>query len=80
MLLLNFERSVFRVELQLNQKMFIEPQQRFTIRKGTTTVGTGVFTENLPPMTEEEKVGLEVPNCRAPLKLSYFRIQRTRRS
>ncbi|KAK6009159.1 putative translation elongation factor Tu, partial [Ostertagia ostertagi] len=43
------------VELHLSQKMFIEPQQRFTIRKGTTTVGTGVFIENLPPMTEEEK-------------------------
>ncbi|KAL6725498.1 hypothetical protein Aduo_007547 [Ancylostoma duodenale] len=43
------------VELRLNQKMFIEPQQRFTIRKGTTTIGTGVFTELLPPQTEEEK-------------------------
>ncbi|KAK6745608.1 hypothetical protein RB195_011996 [Necator americanus] len=43
------------VELRLSQKMFIEPQQRFTIRKGTTTVGTGVFTEVLPPQTEEEK-------------------------
>ncbi|KHJ90718.1 translation elongation factor Tu [Oesophagostomum dentatum] len=43
------------VELRLNQKMFIEPQQRFTIRQGSTTTGTGVFTELLPPMTEEEK-------------------------
>jgi hypothetical protein len=35
--------------------MFIEPQQRFTIRKGTTTIATGVFTEPLEPRTEEEK-------------------------
>ncbi|VDM60933.1 unnamed protein product [Angiostrongylus costaricensis] len=43
------------VEVNLNQKMFIEPQQRFTVRKGTKTVGTGVFTETLPPQSEEEK-------------------------
>lgn len=35
--------------------MFIEPQQRFTIRKGEITVGTGVFLEPLPQRTEEEK-------------------------
>jgi hypothetical protein len=35
--------------------MFIEPQQRFTIRKDMTTIGTGVFTELLEPRTEEEK-------------------------
>lgn len=43
------------VELHLNMKMFVEPQQRFTIRKGTTTIGTGVFTEMLTPLTDEEK-------------------------
>lgn len=36
--------------------MFVENQQRFTIRKGTTTIGTGVFTEVCPPQTNEEKV------------------------
>ncbi|VDM77953.1 unnamed protein product [Strongylus vulgaris] len=46
------------VEIRLNQKMFIEPQQRFTIRQGTTTTGTGVFTELLPPQTEEEKAAI----------------------
>jgi hypothetical protein len=35
--------------------MFIEPQQRFTIRKGKTTLGTGVFLEPLKPLTDEEK-------------------------
>ncbi|CAI4229095.1 unnamed protein product [Auanema sp. JU1783] len=43
------------VELHLNQTMFIEPQQRFTIRKGTTTIGTGVFTDVLPKQTAEDK-------------------------
>jgi len=43
------------VELLLHQKMFIEPQQRFTIRKGSTTIGTGVFTELLPRQTDAEK-------------------------
>lgn len=35
--------------------MFIEPQQRFTIRKGAKTIGTGVFTDVLPPLTNDEK-------------------------
>ncbi|CAJ0559196.1 unnamed protein product, partial [Mesorhabditis spiculigera] len=43
------------VELMLNAKMFIEPQQRFTIRQGSTTIGTGVFTDCLPAQTDEEK-------------------------
>ncbi|CAO4368495.1 unnamed protein product [Caenorhabditis nigoni] len=43
------------VELSLNSQMFIEPQQRFTIRKGAKTIGTGVFTDVLPPLTNEEK-------------------------
>uniref|UniRef100_A0A0N5BW59 Elongation factor Tu, mitochondrial n=1 Tax=Strongyloides papillosus TaxID=174720 RepID=A0A0N5BW59_STREA len=43
------------VELLLSCKMFIEPQQRFTIRKGNTTIGTGVFLELLEPQTEEQK-------------------------
>uniref|UniRef100_A0AC35TVC6 Elongation factor Tu, mitochondrial n=1 Tax=Rhabditophanes sp. KR3021 TaxID=114890 RepID=A0AC35TVC6_9BILA len=43
------------IELYLNNKMFIEPQQRFTIRKGNCTIGTGVFLEALTPQTTEEK-------------------------
>ena len=45
----------FRIELALNNCMFIEPQQRFTIRKDQTTVGTGVFVEPMAPRTDEEK-------------------------
>uniref|UniRef100_A0A915AT06 Elongation factor Tu, mitochondrial n=1 Tax=Parascaris univalens TaxID=6257 RepID=A0A915AT06_PARUN len=47
--------EVGEVELSLNSKMFIEPQQRFTVRKGTTTIGTGVFTTLLPPRTDAER-------------------------
>uniref|UniRef100_A0A0N4ZFG8 Elongation factor Tu, mitochondrial n=1 Tax=Parastrongyloides trichosuri TaxID=131310 RepID=A0A0N4ZFG8_PARTI len=43
------------VELLLANKMFIEPQQRFTIRKGNTTIGTGVFLDLLDPQTEAER-------------------------
>lgn len=43
------------VTLSLTHQMYIEPQQRFTIRKGEITVGTGVFLEPLPPKTDEEK-------------------------
>lgn len=44
-----------RAVVHLGHKMFIEPQQRFSLRKGSATVATGVFTNNLPPRTEEEK-------------------------
>uniref|UniRef100_A0AC34QH13 Elongation factor Tu, mitochondrial n=1 Tax=Panagrolaimus sp. JU765 TaxID=591449 RepID=A0AC34QH13_9BILA len=43
------------VELLLNQKMFLEPQQRFTLRKEGVTIGTGVFTELLPRQTDADK-------------------------
>lgn len=46
---------LYRVELLLNSRMFIEPQQRFTIRKGTTTIGTGVFIEPLERQSADEK-------------------------
>uniref|UniRef100_A0A915D5Q0 Translation elongation factor EFTu/EF1A C-terminal domain-containing protein n=1 Tax=Ditylenchus dipsaci TaxID=166011 RepID=A0A915D5Q0_9BILA len=43
------------VEVSLGPTMFMEPQQRFTLRKEATTIATGVFTEVLPRQTEEEK-------------------------
>lgn len=39
----------------MNAVQFIEPQQRFTIRKDPVTIGTGVFTKIHPPRTEAEK-------------------------
>ncbi|KJH48317.1 translation elongation factor Tu [Dictyocaulus viviparus] len=47
------------VEIRLGHKMFIEPQQRFTLRKGMKTIATGVFTNVLPPQSEEEKAEME---------------------
>uniref|UniRef100_A0A0N4UZ09 Elongation factor Tu, mitochondrial n=1 Tax=Enterobius vermicularis TaxID=51028 RepID=A0A0N4UZ09_ENTVE len=47
--------EVAEAVVHLGHKMFIEPQQRFSLRKGSATVATGVFTNNLPPRTEEEK-------------------------
>ncbi|KAI6190524.1 Elongation factor Tu, mitochondrial [Aphelenchoides bicaudatus] len=43
------------IELRLHHKMFLEPQQRFTIRKDSVTIGTGVVLDVLPPCTMEEK-------------------------
>ncbi|MFH4981258.1 hypothetical protein AB6A40_007967, partial [Gnathostoma spinigerum] len=43
------------VELHLGAKQFIEPKQKFTVRKGVTTTGTGVFVDVLPPLTDAEK-------------------------
>jgi len=43
------------VELTFYKPMFVEPQQRFTLRKGHTTIATGVFLEVLPKQTEKEK-------------------------
>ncbi|VDK77940.1 unnamed protein product [Onchocerca ochengi] len=47
--------EVGEVELHMNAVQFIEPQQRFTIRKDPVTIGTGVFTKIHPPRTEAEK-------------------------
>lgn len=41
--------------MSLAYSMFVEPQQRFTIRRGAKTIGTGVFLEPLKPRTNEEK-------------------------
>lgn len=35
--------------------MFMEPQQRFTLRKDKLTIATGIITELLPRRTEGEK-------------------------
>lgn len=50
-----FNNINFRVELSLSTVQFIEPQQRFTLRKNNITIATGVFLEVLPKQSEEEK-------------------------
>lgn len=43
------------VRLWLPKGMVMEKGQRFTIREGPATVGTGVITELLPGLTHDEK-------------------------
>lgn len=38
--------------------MVLEQGQRFTLRDGSTTLGTGVVTKTLKPLTEAERVDL----------------------
>lgn len=35
--------------------MCLEQGQRFTLRDGVVTLGTGVVTKVLPPLTEDER-------------------------
>ncbi|XP_030330581.1 elongation factor Tu, mitochondrial [Strigops habroptila] len=41
--------------LLLRQPMVLEPGQRFTLRDGSRTIGTGVVTQPLPPSPEDEE-------------------------
>lgn len=38
--------------------MVLEQGQRFTLRDGNITLGTGVVTKILPQLTEDERVSL----------------------
>lgn len=38
--------------------MVLEQGQRFTLRDGTLTLGTGVVTKVLPVLTEDERLSL----------------------
>nr|XP_018907534.1 PREDICTED: uncharacterized protein LOC109037374 [Bemisia tabaci] len=42
-------------EIRLLRSMYFEKGQRFTMRQGSTTIGTGVVTQTLPPLTDLEK-------------------------
>lgn len=44
--------------LRLVKPMVLEQGQRFTIRDGKITLGTGVVTKVLPNMSEEERIQL----------------------
>lgn len=45
-----------KLELKLLRPMVLEKGQRFTLRMGSTTVGTGVVTNVLPPLSEKERL------------------------
>lgn len=47
-----------RLEIRLFQPMAIEQGQRFTLREGRITAGTGVITKVLPNLNEEERQDL----------------------
>merc|ERR1712071_613580 len=44
--------------LRLLKPMVVEKGQRFTLRDGMLTLGTGVVTKVLPRLSEDERVGL----------------------
>lgn len=46
----------FRLNLKLIKPMVFNKGQRFTIRDGKVTVGTGVVTEINKPLTDDERV------------------------
>ncbi|KAK2510444.1 hypothetical protein Q9233_017735 [Columba guinea] len=43
-----------RLRLLLRQPMVLEPGQRFTLRDGSRTIGTGVVTQTLESGPEEQ--------------------------
>lgn len=45
----------FRLVMQLFKPMVLEQGQRFTIRDGNTTLGTGVITKVMPKLSELER-------------------------
>ena len=47
-----------RLILRLLKPMVVEKGQRFTLRDGMLTLGTGVVTKVLPRLSEDERVGL----------------------
>lgn len=51
--------SICRLLLKLIKPMVFEQGQRFTIRDGKTTLGTGVVTKVLPTLTPDERLELQ---------------------
>lgn len=45
--------------MKLFRPMVIEQGQRFTLRDGSLTLGTGVVTKVMQPLTERERVELQ---------------------
>lgn len=48
----------YRITLKLFKPMVMEQGQRFTLRCGTTTLGTGVVTKVLPRLGESDRLNL----------------------
>lgn len=50
--------AICRLILRLMRPMVLEQGQRFTLRDGSLTLGTGVVTKVLKTLTEEERIAL----------------------
>lgn len=48
----------YRLHLKLMRPMVLEQGQRFTLRDGHMTLGTGVVTKIMPPLSETERLSL----------------------
>ena len=48
----------FRLELKMLRPLVLEQGQRFTLRDGALTLGTGVVTKVLKQLSERERLGL----------------------
>lgn len=48
----------FRLVLKLMRPMVLEQGQRFTLRDGALTLGTGVVTKVLSALSEDERLAL----------------------
>ncbi|XP_061875819.1 elongation factor Tu, mitochondrial-like, partial [Colius striatus] len=56
--------------LLLRQPMVLEPGQRFTLRDGARTIGTGVVTKTLPPGARRcQGLGMSPTGC--PIALPH---------
>lgn len=57
-MLLHCTCRCYRLVLKLIRPMVLEKGQRFTLRDGTVTLGTGVITNTLKGLTESERISL----------------------
>lgn len=46
----------YRLQLKLYKPLVVEKGQRFTLRDGSTTLGTGVFTTIKPNLSETDRM------------------------
>lgn len=50
----------YSLHLKMFRPMVIEAGQRFTLRDGNLTLGTGVVTKILPGLSEQERLDLTI--------------------
>merc|ERR1739838_1167894 len=65
-----------RLIIKMMKPMVVEKGQRFTIRDGSTTLGTGVFTTIHKPLTEDERDELSQGKKKRAKKLAHAQSER----